>query len=118
MSATWQEIAELELSSAHEALKANLEGRSRVSTRRAAGCAIKEFFRQAGVGDHTNNYYHLLLQFSEYPGLPDDIRTIARHLCQRVDEKYSLPDRVNLITETELLIQYLAKQIEQLMNQR
>jgi len=118
MTASWQENAERELSSAREALKANLEGRSRVSARRAAGCAVKEYFRRCGVGEPINNYYHLLLSFSEYPGLPDDIRSIARHLCQRVDENYSLPDQVNLVTETELLVHYLAKQIKQLNNQK
>jgi hypothetical protein len=118
MSATWQEIAERELSFAREARQANLDGRSRVSARRAAGYAVKEYFRQCGIGDATNNFYHLLLHFSEYPDLPDDIRTIARHLCQRVDENYPLPDQVNLVTETELLVRYLAQQIELLDNQR
>lgn len=118
MSTAWQEIVERELSSAREALEANLIGRSRVSARRAAGCAVEEFFTQSCVGDNKDNYYHLLLRFSEYPGLPEGIRTIAKHLCQRVDDNHSLPDQINLVTEAELLVQYLAKEIEQLNNQR
>ncbi len=117
MSETWQEKAERELTSARDALQAGLGGRSRVSARRAAGVALNEYYRQQGIKDPSDNYYHLLLRFSEYPALPDNIRTIARHLCQRVDENYSLPDDINLVKEAEQLIQYFTEQMN-MINKR
>lgn len=118
MSVTWQDIVEHEMLSAREAQQANHDGRSRVSARRAAGYAVKEYFRLCDPSESTDNIYHLLHRFSEYPGLPDDILTIARHLCQRVDENHSLPGEINLISETELLISYLSRQIKKANNYR
>ncbi len=114
MTVTWQESVEWELATAREAHIANLEGRSRVSARRAAGIVIKEYFRRCGIPVQSDNFLHLIKDFSEYPGLPDNMHLIARHLYQRVDENYSLPERINLVMEAEVLIQYLKHQIENL----
>jgi HEPN domain-containing protein len=112
MSANWHEEAELELIKAREALKAGFKGRSRVSARRAAGLAVREYYRHQSAEVPPENLYKILLRFSEHPALPNNIRLVSKHLCQRVDQSYSLPDNVDLVTDAEQLIQYLAEQLD------
>lgn len=118
MTTTWQDAAKQELALAREAREANLEGRARVSARRASGIAVREYLRLYENAGFTGNYYQLLLHFSELPGLPNDIRTISTHLWRRVDENYSLPGTINLVTEAEELIQFLTEKINKLNDQR
>jgi hypothetical protein len=107
MDATWQSEVILELQAARKAARDNLAGRSRVSARRAAGRAVKEYFSQLGKKQNTSNFYDLLVEFAREPVIPDDIRTIAEHLVQRVDKDHRLPMHVDLAVEAEYLFQYI-----------
>jgi hypothetical protein len=112
MQSNWQDEANRELLAAQKAAEENLAGRSRVSARRAAGRAVREYFSVPGNQELSNNYYVLLKQFTTQPGVSNDMRMIALHLCQRVNEDYSMPDHIDLVAEARSLIQYIADQIE------
>jgi hypothetical protein len=86
-----------------------MAGRSRVAARRAAGIAVSEFNRLTAFTQSSNNYYALLLAFSNLPGIPEDIRRIALRLCQRVDEQYNLPEGSDLIKDAEDLMNFVGE---------
>jgi len=112
MPTTWQDEVLLELRAARKAARENLVGCSRVSARRAAGRAVKEYFSQFGNRELTINFYDLLMEFTREPNLPDDIRTVARHLCQRVNQDHTLPGNIDLLAEAERLIQFIEGKID------
>jgi hypothetical protein len=113
MPSKWQDDVQFELQAAKTAARENMEGRSRVSARRAAGRCVLEYFNLTGDGPDTSNFYELIQAFAREPDLPDDIRVIAGHLCQRVDRDHTLPGHIDLITEAKQLVQYLSIQIEE-----
>ncbi|MBN2257335.1 MAG: hypothetical protein JW704_05880 [Anaerolineaceae bacterium] len=113
MRSSWQDEAEDELNAARAAAQDNLEGRSRVLARRAAGQAVRRYFEQVDHGRHTNNYYTLLQEFSRQPDVSDEMRTTALHLCQRVNHDHHLPDNIDLISEAQSMIHYIANVIGQ-----
>jgi hypothetical protein len=112
MRSTWQAEAKLELLNARKAAREHLDGRSRVCTRRAAGLAVKDYFRVHDKDYPRLNYYELLLEFARLPELPENIRLIAEHLCRRVDQNHQLAGDIDLVTETEGLIRYVIDQVE------
>lgn len=112
MTTTWQNEVILELQASRKAARDNLAGRSRVSARRAAGLAVREYFIQLGKEQPALNFYDLLVEFSREPNLPDDIRTVAQHLVQRVDKDHRLPMDVDLAADAEYLIQFIRNYID------
>jgi len=112
MDTTWQAEVSLELQAARKAARDNLAGRSRVSARRAAGRAVKEYFNQIGKKQYASNFYDLLVEFAREPVIPDDIRTVAQHLVQRVDQDHRLPMPVDLAAEAEYLFHYIRNFID------
>ncbi len=78
-----------------------------MAARRAAGIALAEYNRLVQFTQETNNYYDLLQSFFRQPGVPENIQQAAQHLCQRVDEQYSLPDDFNLINDAEILVKFV-----------
>jgi hypothetical protein len=112
MPTNWQDEVLLELQAARKAASENLMGRSRVSARRASGRAVKEYFNELGKKKLTLNFYDLLVEFTREPDLPDDIRTIAHHLCQRVDQDHMLSGNIDLLFEAERLFQFINDKID------
>jgi hypothetical protein len=112
MRTTWQDEVFLELQAARKAARENLLGRSRVSARRAAGRAVKEYYSRIGNKEIGINFYDLLVEFAREPDLPDDMHTIAQHLCQRVDQDHMLPGNVDLLIEAESLFQFIRDKID------
>jgi hypothetical protein len=112
MPTNWQDEVTFELQAARKAARENLVGRSRVSARRASGRAIKEYYSQACNRELDLNFYDLLVVFAREPDLPDDIRTIAQHLCQRVDQDHMLPGNIDLLIEAERLFQFIRDKID------
>lgn len=112
MASSWQDEVNLELMAARQAAAMNLEGRSRVCARRAAGRVVKELYRLQKAPEPTGNFLHLLRKFGNQSDLPSDLRLCVEHLCQRVNENHTLPDQINLIRDSERLIQFITSQIE------
>lgn len=114
MPTTWQDEVALEIQAARKAARENLYGRSRVSARRAAGRAVKEYYSRIGNKEIGINFYDLLVEFAREPDLPDDMRTITQHLCQRVDQDHMLPGNIDLLIDAEKLFQFIRDKIDHL----
>ena len=107
MTTSWQDLAQRELLISRKAAQERLAGRSRVAARRAAGIALAEYNRLVQFTQETDNFYDLLQSFLKKPGVPESIQQATQHLCQRVDEQYSLPDDFNLINDAEILVKFV-----------
>jgi hypothetical protein len=107
MPTTWQDEIEIELQIARKAAQDQMGGRSRVAARRAAGIAVREYNRLKPFTQNSYNYYNLMVAFSTHPSIPDEIQQVARRLCQRVNEQYNLPEGYDLITDAEILVEFV-----------
>ncbi len=96
-----------ELEIARQSRRMGLEGRARVCARRAAGAAIRGFFLAHHLALLNQNVYELLQYCSTLEFLPPRAQESARNLSLRVDEHFHLPPGVDLLEETEKLIQVL-----------
>jgi len=94
-----QEI-EKELHAAREAELHGKRGRSRVCARRAAGLAVREYFKKIHHPESSSGLYHLLELFLEIPGIPSETRRLALDLTTRVSPDFDLPDGLDLVKES------------------
>jgi hypothetical protein len=100
--------AELQLAE-HARVEGN-EGRARVCARRAAGIAIRVYFRANGISISSPNAYTLINQLQGMEHFPMPIRQSAARLSMRVDENFQLPEKVDLLSEARLLVELLEKE--------
>lgn len=109
MAETSSEISH-ELEKSHQARALGLEGRARVCARRAAGMAVRMYFKRRGFEAEVSNYYTLLEKLIEIEPLPQSAKASAKHLLLRVDENYHLPPEIDLIADAENLITALSRE--------
>jgi hypothetical protein len=100
---------ETELAQAEAARSSGLEGRARVSARRAAGMAVRAFLQARGDEVGSASVIDLLQLLRDQPETPDDLRKVLEHLLARVNQDFELPHTVDLISETRWLVQTLNK---------
>ena len=97
-----------EMDAASDARHAGLEGRARVSARRAAALAIHgcmlEPDTQPGL-----NVLSILNEFCSQPH-PVQVIDAVRHLLLRVDQDYQLPEGIDVIADAETVIAYCFEQ--------
>lgn len=104
-----KDAIEKELANGEEARLGGYEGRARVCARRAAGAAVKEYFRWRGAAPRSPSVYHLLDQFQRMPGHSVEMSALANRLLRRVDEDYTLPPDIDLLADARRLIAELEK---------
>lgn len=85
------------------------EGQARVCARRAAGMAIREYFKRRGIRPISVSAYDLLNQLKDDPHLSPDLKLIADHLTLRVTEEFKLPVDADLVAEAQFLCEELLK---------
>lgn len=107
---------ETELSRGEAAHRDGFEGRARVCARRAAGAAIHEFLELRSLelaGPSAVDLLAYLPGLIEREGILEEdgaeIKQVVSYLLMRVDESFSLPILVDLLTETRWLIATLEK---------
>ena len=97
---------ENELQRARAAQQNGKAGRARVCARRAAGMAIREFYRKregAGWGgDAMKQLQHLQADES----VPEEIRQAAERLTTKVDENHQLPFANDPVEDAELIVKF------------
>jgi len=96
-----------ELSQAEKARSNKLEGRARVSARRAVGIALREFMKLRNIKLKNSNSYDLICMLRDSPYADPTLRKIASHLTIQVCEDFNLPIKVDLIAEARILIEAL-----------
>lgn len=105
----WQSEIQTELERASQARARGNEGRARVCARRAAGIAVREYFRRQGEKVRTPSAYDLLNRLAEDPSLSSELRQSAGYLTLRVNEEFKLPVNVDLLAEARQLCDELLK---------
>ncbi len=83
------------------------EGRARVCARRAAGAAAQSFLLRAGLNDRVENALESLRTMKRELNLPERVEQAIDFLMLRVDPDHNLPLDVDLISEAEIVIQFL-----------
>lgn len=99
---------QVELDKAKESRRNGMEGRARVCARRAAGHAIRAYFRINGISyDPGSSAIHLFQQMDASSASSENTRKSLHYLLMRVDADYNLPPEVDLIDEVQTLVQLL-----------
>ena len=102
---------EAELDRGRRARADGFEGRARVCARRAAGAAVREFFRLSGIS--ANGSAHELLQRVEgQVEISPRAKQSAALLLTRVDEEFRLADGVDLLQEARALANELESALQ------
>lgn len=104
---TWQQKYQQEIDRANEVRARGNEGQARVCARRAAGVALREYFRRRGLQTLSPSAYDLLKILLEMDDLPAQLRQSAEYLTLRVDEEFKLPAGIDLVKEAQLLSEHL-----------
>jgi len=100
---------ENELNNARTARANGNEGKARVCARRAAGLALRNYFKKQDLPEEGLSAYQLLKAFLNLSGIPPKAKQNAINLTLRVTESFNLPDHVDLITEARSLCEQLVK---------
>jgi len=103
----WKIQIENELKRGEEVRAAGNEGQARVCARRAAGIAVREYWKRRGITVRDPSAYEILRQLSDTPEIPPEARQAAVNLTLRVTEEFQLPVDVDLLAEARRLCQAL-----------
>jgi HEPN domain-containing protein len=98
---------QMEFERAEQARTKNNEGQARVSARRAAGIAIRDYFTRKGAHIPSTSAYDLLNLLKRDALLPSELKLAADHLTLRVTEEFKLPVKADLIADARLLCHWL-----------
>ena len=99
----WQTQIHSEFDKAEQARARGNEGQARVCARRAAGIAVREYFKLRKQPIQTPSAYDLLNFLIEDPSISTELRQCAKYLTLRVNEEFNLPIDVDLIFEAKKL---------------
>lgn len=86
------------------------EGRARVCARRAASTLVAEYLTRQGMQVPASSAQVRLRYLLTLPGLSPATYEITSHLLMHVDESFSLPDHIDLISDVQHLAQELSLQ--------
>lgn len=87
------------------------EGKARVCARRAAGIAVRAYFKASGEVFNDPSAYSVLTRLSQMERTPEAIKVLISRLLTRVAPDYSLPIEADLIADARRLIKWAADQI-------
>lgn len=88
------------------------EGQARVCARRAAGIAVREYFKRRGIGIPSMSAYDLLNLLKDDPQTPEKYKQSAQKLTLRVAEDFTLPIDADLIAEARMLCDELLNETD------
>ncbi|PKN91453.1 MAG: hypothetical protein CVU44_19030 [Chloroflexi bacterium HGW-Chloroflexi-6] len=103
----WKSDYQRELALAAAARERNNEGQARVCARRAAGVAIREYYRRQGKPITIPSAFDLLKLLMDDVSQPEAVRQSAASLTLRVNEQFKLPVDVDLVKEAESIAEAL-----------
>lgn len=98
---------EAELTHAREAQAAGQPGKARVCARRAAGWAIRNWYRRSDGPDWGGDAMKQLGRLRDDAAVPERIRQAAERLTTKVDEKHALPFEADLVEEAQQIVAFV-----------
>jgi hypothetical protein len=105
-----QATVERELAQAHKARAAGNEGQARVCARRAAGIAIREWYKRRLGSSWHGDAVKQLQRLQADALAPEKVREAARRLTTRVDFDHTLPFEDDPLEDARLIISSLTKE--------
>lgn len=102
---------EEELARGEAARGEGFEGRARVCARRAAAAAVREYLEINRLAVPGPGAIELLSELLVHPGIAPQARQSAEYLLMRVDESFSLPAEIDLLTEARHLVDWLDERV-------
>lgn len=109
--ATTQNAIEQELFCAENARLTGNEGKARVCARRAAGIAVRAYFRAIGIAFSDPSAFALLNRFMQMESTPKHMKDIASRLLIRVNPDYSIPAKIDLLEDARQLTAWVSENI-------
>ena len=97
---------ETELAQARKAREAGNEGQARVCARRAAGIAIREWYKRRIGSGWSGDALKQLQRLQEDRLVPEAIRAAARRLTTKVDLDHKLPFEDDPIEDARRIIEF------------
>lgn len=97
-----------ELTHAREAQAAGNPGKARVCARRAAGWAIREFYRKRAGAGWGGDALKQLRHLSADESAPDAIRHAAERLTTKVDHDHQVPFAEDPVADAGLIVKFAA----------
>src|SRR5574341_1794554 len=101
---------ETELDQAQKAREAGNERQARVCARRAAGAAIRDWYRRRLETGWHGDALKQLQRLQADPLAPENVRAAARRLTTRVDFDHALPFESDPIADARLIVSSLTKE--------
>lgn len=88
------------------------EGKARVCARRAAGIAVRAYFKASGEIFNDPSAFAVLTRLSQMESTPETIKDTISRLLTRVTPDYTLPIEADLIADARALIIWAGDQIQ------
>ncbi len=101
-----------ELAQARKAREAGNEGQARVCARRAAGVAIREWYRRRLETGWHGDALKQLQRLQADPLTPENVRAAAQRLTTRVDFDHALPFADDPIEDARGIIEFVGESEE------
>jgi hypothetical protein len=100
---------ESELTHAREAPAAGQPGKARVCARRAAGWAIREWYRRLGGAGWRGDALKQLARLRDDERAPEAVRQAAARLTTKVDEHHHVPFDADPLEDAQTLIAFASE---------
>jgi HEPN domain-containing protein len=97
---------ETELAQARKAREAGNEGQARVCARRAAGIALREWYKRRAGSGWGGDAMKQLQRLREDPLVPEEVRAAAQRLTTKVDLGHNLPFAEDPIEDARRIIEF------------
>lgn len=97
-----------ELQAAEAARAEGNEGKARVCARRAAGYAIRAFYRQSRGGTWTGSALQQLKTLRDDEAQPESLRAAAQRLTAQVNHDHAMPFQEDVLDDARLLVAALS----------
>lgn len=104
---------EQEFARGDAARRDGLESRARVCARRAAGMAVREYYRFCGQPVQVSSAYDLLLMLCNDLEIGAEMKQVAQRLLERVAVDFTLPSGADLLLEARWLVSQLENMSEE-----
>lgn len=102
---SWKYNTDLE--TAQTARDVGLEGRSRVSARRAASVLVSAWMDSCGENDPSEDALQIFTHALNMPQLNPKVGDLIQHFVMSVDKKHNLPKSIDLIDDCANIIDML-----------